>query len=176
MQGRLDGTRFAVLVFTNLSHEHLDFHGTMEDYFAAKRQLFAQAERAVVNIGNDWGKRLAAELPEAVAFDASTDRLDAELALRGRFNVENALGAAAAARALGVDEETIVRGIESVHGVPGRFEEVDEGIWTVTFATVILGRFDERQHRIHPIAAVSAGRSASSAGSAPALKNGKTNV
>ena len=126
-QGRLGGTRFAVLVFTNLSHEHLDFHGTMEDYFAAKRQLFAQAERAVVNIGNDWGKRLAAELPEAVTYDASTDRLDAELALRGRFNVENALGAAAAARALGVDDEAIVRGIESVHGVPGRFEEVDEG-------------------------------------------------
>jgi putative transposase len=47
------------------------------------------------------------------------------------------------------------------------FEEVDDGIWTVTFASVVLGRFDERQHRIHPIAAISVGRSASSAGSAP---------
>jgi transposase InsO family protein len=53
------------------------------------------------------------------------------------------------------------------------FEEVDEGIWTVTFATVVLGRFDERQHRIHPIAAISGGRSASSAGSAPPRKNEK---
>jgi putative transposase len=51
------------------------------------------------------------------------------------------------------------------------FEEVDDGIWTVTFATVVLGRFDERQHRIHPITAISGGRSASAAGSAPHRKN-----
>lgn len=51
------------------------------------------------------------------------------------------------------------------------FEEVDDGIWTVTFASVVLGRFDERRHQIHPIAAISAGRSASSAGSAPDKKN-----
>jgi transposase InsO family protein len=51
------------------------------------------------------------------------------------------------------------------------FEEVDDGIWTVTFATVVLGRFDERHHRIHPLAAISGGRSASCAGSAPARKN-----
>ena len=51
------------------------------------------------------------------------------------------------------------------------FEEVDDGIWTITFATVVLGRFDERQHKIHPIAALSLGRSASSAGSAPNRKN-----
>jgi transposase InsO family protein len=51
------------------------------------------------------------------------------------------------------------------------FEEVDDGIWTVTFATVVLGRFDERRRRIHPIAAISGGRSASSAGSAPTRKN-----
>ena len=127
VQGRLDRTRFAVLVFTNLTHEHLDFHGTMEDYFDAKRRLFAQAERAVVNVGNEWGRRLAAELPDAIAFDADVDRLGAELRLQGRFNLENALGAAAAARALGVDEDAVRRGIESVRVVPGRFEEVDEG-------------------------------------------------
>ena len=51
------------------------------------------------------------------------------------------------------------------------FEEVDDGIWTVTFATIVLGRFDERHHKIHPIAAVSGGRSASSAGSAPHRTN-----
>ena len=54
---------------------------------------------------------------------------------------------------------------------PVAFEEVDDGIWTVTFASVVLGRFDERQHKIHPIAAISGGRSASSAGSAPHRKN-----
>jgi UDP-N-acetylmuramoyl-L-alanyl-D-glutamate--2,6-diaminopimelate ligase len=127
VQGRLDGVRFAVLVFTNLAHEHLDFHGTMDEYFDAKRRLFAQAEHAVVNVGDAWGRRLAAELDDVTTFDAAHDRLDADLKLRGPFNVENALGAAAAARALGIDEDSIRRGIEAVHGVPGRFELVDEG-------------------------------------------------
>src|SRR5919199_1191448 len=67
-RGRLAGTRFAVLVFTNLSQDHLDFHGSMADYFDAKRRLFAQAERAVVNVGDDWGRRLAAELRDAITF------------------------------------------------------------------------------------------------------------
>ena len=63
-QGRLDGTRFAVLLFTNLTQDHLDFHGTMESYFAAKRALFEQAERSVVNVEDEWGRRLAQELRE----------------------------------------------------------------------------------------------------------------
>ena len=73
-QGRLDGTRFAVLVFTNLTQDHLDFHGSMEAYFEAKRALFAQAERAVVNVGDEYGRRLAAELPDAITFDAGQRR------------------------------------------------------------------------------------------------------
>jgi len=125
--GRLDGTRFEVLVFTNLAHEHLDFHGTMEEYFAAKARLFAQAERAVVNVADPYGRRLAEAFPHAVTFDPSHERLDADLKLRGHFNVENALAAAAAARALGIDEASIRAGIEAVEGVPGRFEEIDEG-------------------------------------------------
>jgi UDP-N-acetylmuramoyl-L-alanyl-D-glutamate--2,6-diaminopimelate ligase len=125
-KGRLDGTRFAVLVFTNLSQDHLDFHGTMEAYFDAKRRLFAQAERAVVNVDDPYGLRLAQELRDPVTFHA-TDSLSAELRLRGRFNRENALAAGAAARVLGVGEEEIRRGLESVDGVPGRFETVDEG-------------------------------------------------
>jgi UDP-N-acetylmuramoyl-L-alanyl-D-glutamate--2,6-diaminopimelate ligase len=123
---RLDGTHFAVLVFTNLSQDHLDFHGTMDDYFDAKRGLFAQAERAVVNLGDAYGRRLARELPEAITFSRD-DELDAELRLRGGFNRENALAAAAAARALAIGEEAIRHGLESVANVPGRFELVDEG-------------------------------------------------
>ncbi len=126
-QGRLDGTRFAVLVFTNLTQDHLDFHGTMEEYFAAKRALFEQAERAVVNVGDEWGRRLAAELPDARTFTPDDELGDIELQLRGRFNRANALGGVAAARELGVDEAAIRAGIESVTGVPGRFESVDEG-------------------------------------------------
>jgi UDP-N-acetylmuramoyl-L-alanyl-D-glutamate--2,6-diaminopimelate ligase len=123
---RLDGTRFAVLAFTNLSQDHLDFHGTMDDYFDAKRGLFAQAERAVVNVGDGYGRRLADELPEAITFERD-DPLAARLQLRGCFNRENALAAAAAARALGVGEDSITRGLESVRSVPGRFELVEEG-------------------------------------------------
>ena len=67
-KGRLEGTRFAVLVFTNLTQDHLDFHGTMEEYFESKRRLFAQADRAVVNVGDEYGQRLAAELPDAITF------------------------------------------------------------------------------------------------------------
>ena len=125
--GRLDGTRFAALIFTNLAHDHLDFHGTMDEYFAAKARLFAQADRAVVNVADTYGRRLADAIPDVISFDPSRDRLDARLRLRGRFNVENALAAAAAARALGIDDEAIRAGIEAVEGVAGRFEEVAEG-------------------------------------------------
>jgi UDP-N-acetylmuramoyl-L-alanyl-D-glutamate--2,6-diaminopimelate ligase len=127
-EGRLAGTRFAVLVFTNLTQDHLDYHGSMWAYFKAKRALFEQADVAVVNTGEEWGHLLAAELPEAVTFDASSRVLDGvDLKLRGGFNRKNATGAALAARALGVPDEAIKRGIESVHGVPGRFESIEEG-------------------------------------------------
>ena len=128
---RLDCVRFRVLVFTNLSQDHLDFHGDMESYFEAKRALFLAEPRpiAVVNIGDVYGRRLAQELPDAITFGADDARaLDGvDLRLQGRFNVENALGALYAARALGIDEESIIRGLESVRGVPGRFESVDAG-------------------------------------------------
>jgi UDP-N-acetylmuramoyl-L-alanyl-D-glutamate--2,6-diaminopimelate ligase len=132
---RLDRVRFAALVFTNLSHEHLDFHADMEDYFEAKRRLFREGNPpAAVNIGDAYGRRLAAELPDALTFGFADDAqvgpealAGVELKLRGRFNVENALGALAAARLLGIDDEAIVRGLESVRGVPGRFETIDEG-------------------------------------------------
>jgi UDP-N-acetylmuramoyl-L-alanyl-D-glutamate--2,6-diaminopimelate ligase len=128
VQGRLACTRFAALVFTNLTQDHLDFHGTMEDYFQAKRRLFDQADRAVVNVGGEYGQRLARELPGATVFEAGSDAIDGiDLELRGRFNRENALAAAVAARALGVAGDAIRRGLESVHGVPGRFETIDEG-------------------------------------------------
>jgi UDP-N-acetylmuramoyl-L-alanyl-D-glutamate--2,6-diaminopimelate ligase len=126
-KGRLDGTRFVVLVFTNLTQDHLDFHGSMDDYYEAKRRLFAQAARAVINVGDEYGARLAAEIPDAVTFHPDDDVGDIRLRLQGRFNVENALAAVAAARALGVAEDAIKRGIEAVDRVPGRFDEVDEG-------------------------------------------------
>jgi UDP-N-acetylmuramoyl-L-alanyl-D-glutamate--2,6-diaminopimelate ligase len=131
---RLDCVRFAALVFTNLSHEHLDFHADMEDYFQAKRRLFLDGAPAAVNVSDAYGRRLAEELPHALTFGLTDDAAigpaaleGVELKLRGRFNVENALGAVAAARLLGIDDDAIVRGLESVRGVPGRFESIDEG-------------------------------------------------
>ena len=132
---RLDGVRFSALVFTNLSQDHLDFHGTMERYFDAKRRLFLEGSPpAAINVGDSWGRRLAADRPDALTFglvdgaEVGPGALEGiDLKLRGRFNVENALGAVAAGRLLGLPDEAIVTGIESVTGVPGRFEAIDEG-------------------------------------------------
>ena len=133
--GRLDGVRFSALVFTNLSQDHLDFHETMERYFEAKRRLFVESRPpAAINIGNDWGRKLAADRPDALTFGFADDaeiapaELDGiDLKLRGRFNAENALGALAASRLLGIEQDAIARGLEAVRGVPGRFESVVEG-------------------------------------------------
>jgi UDP-N-acetylmuramoyl-L-alanyl-D-glutamate--2,6-diaminopimelate ligase len=107
----------------------------MEEYFEAKRRLFLEGRPpAAINVGDPWGRRLAAELPDALTFGFADDAAvgsDAlagiDLRLRGRFNVENALGALAAARLVGIEDDAIARGLESVRGVPGRFESVDEG-------------------------------------------------
>jgi UDP-N-acetylmuramoyl-L-alanyl-D-glutamate--2,6-diaminopimelate ligase len=131
---RLDRMRFRALIFTNLTQDHLDFHGTMERYYAAKRRLFGEAP-AVVNVDDPWGRRLVQELGgAAVTFGLSPEAqvgpealAGIDLRLRGRFNVLNALGAAAAARLLGVDDAALRAGLEAVEGVPGRFEEVSEG-------------------------------------------------
>ena len=136
---RLDRVRFSVLVFTNLDRDHLDFHRDMEDYFDAKRRLFLgdDAPPAAVNVGDAYGLRLADELREQgtplLTFGLTDDAeirpatVDVNTRLRGRFNLENALGTFAAARLLGIDDEAIARGIGSVAGVPGRFQTVDEG-------------------------------------------------
>jgi UDP-N-acetylmuramoyl-L-alanyl-D-glutamate--2,6-diaminopimelate ligase len=138
-QKRLLDVRFAVLVFTNLSQDHLDFHGTMEAYFEAKRRLFLDGlPPAAVNVGDPYGKQLADELRglggELVTFgfadEADLGPGDVEVntsRLRGRFNIENILGAAAAGRLLGIESSAIAAGIENLDGVPGRFESVDEG-------------------------------------------------
>jgi UDP-N-acetylmuramoyl-L-alanyl-D-glutamate--2,6-diaminopimelate ligase len=150
---RADAIHFAVAIFTNLTQDHLDFHPTMEAYFQAKRRLFVDARptRAVINIDDACGARLAAELDDPLTFaldrqaafralkvrtglagsrfavDAPDGRLELITPLRGRFNVYNVLGAFAAARAIGVPLDTAAAAIETVHEVPGRFQPVDEG-------------------------------------------------
>jgi UDP-N-acetylmuramoyl-L-alanyl-D-glutamate--2,6-diaminopimelate ligase len=154
-QGRVDQTRFRAAVFTNLTQDHLDYHPDLEAYFQAKRRLFTPAfsALAVVNTDDPYGRRLAgpqAEVPvvttgtgpdaawRASAVEAtlegSTFRLDSpagpatvRLRLAGHFNVANALGALAAADALGIDLDAGLAGLADLAGVPGRFERVDAG-------------------------------------------------
>src|SRR3989440_5432497 len=93
---RLDCVRFAALVFTNLSHEHLDFHADMEDYFQAKRRLFVEGEPpAALNVGDDYGRGLAGELPGGRTFRLTGHAEpgpgapdDGGRKLPGRFNVQ----------------------------------------------------------------------------------------
>lgn len=143
-QGRVTGTHFALAVFTNLSPDHLDFHGSMAEYFRAKARLFEPdlTERAVVNTDDPNGRLLfdAAAIPTTgfSAADATSVTSTSPLvfdwhggpvrtALAGRFNLDNALAAAAAAEVLGLGDDDVRRGLEAARPVPGRFEPVDAG-------------------------------------------------
>jgi len=149
---RVAGAAFDVAVFTNLTRDHLDYHQDMESYFAAKRGLFAQLKpgaRGAINAGDPYGRRLAAELPEALTFGeggavrASAVRLsvggiaarletprgalEIESPLLGRYNLDNLLAAAAAGEVLGLPHAAMARGIAERRRVPGRMEPVDRG-------------------------------------------------
>jgi UDP-N-acetylmuramoyl-L-alanyl-D-glutamate--2,6-diaminopimelate ligase len=145
-QHRADGIVFDVAAFTNLSRDHLDHHGSMEAYFAAKAALFesSRTRSAVIYVDDPWGRRLAAELDgpqvvpvsraEATDLVASVGRTSfrwrhrlVTLPLTGGFNVENALIAAAVATVLGIDEDTVAEGLAAAGPVPGRMEVVAEG-------------------------------------------------
>lgn len=151
--GRVDGTTFAVAAFTNLTQDHLDYHHTLEEYWSVKRRLFTSMDvRArVVNIDDPAGLELAATLDSPITVGRSEGALvratDEEfgpvstsftlvtpegslrvlLPLAGAYNVENALVAAGSARALGIDLQTVVEGLEHAPQVPGRLERIDEG-------------------------------------------------
>ncbi|MEP6952877.1 MAG: UDP-N-acetylmuramoyl-L-alanyl-D-glutamate--2,6-diaminopimelate ligase [Solirubrobacteraceae bacterium] len=148
---RADAIHWDAAVFTNLTQDHLDFHAGMEDYFAAKRMLFVGEPRppiAVVNVDDPWGARLATELPGAITIGLDSDAADLRakvleadasgttfeadglrlrVAMPGRFNVLNALGAVAVARALGVGGDAIAGALPRADRVPGRFEAVEAG-------------------------------------------------
>ena len=154
--GRVRGTRFAAVGFTNLSHDHLDFHGTVEDYYRAKATLFtpSYADVAVINVDDPAGRRLADSTPlEVMAvsiaggpdtrvfatdvqeradgsrFAAVIDgrRIDVRVRLAGAFNVSNALIALGLLAAAGVDPALGADGIAALEAVPGRMERVRAG-------------------------------------------------
>jgi len=156
MMDRLWGCHFQAAVFTNLTREHMDFHRTFEDYFAAKRRLFAgtgagPAAVAVLNADDEYGMRLRDIAKSTVTYgiensadistkkfqlnfsglsftaDTPNGKLQIGSALVGRINVYNILAAIGAAQALGLSNETIETGIESLASVSGRFQQVALG-------------------------------------------------
>jgi UDP-N-acetylmuramoyl-L-alanyl-D-glutamate--2,6-diaminopimelate ligase len=155
--GRVAGTSYDVALFTNLSQDHLDFHETIDEYFAAKAALFTPgyARAGVVNIDDEHGRMLAAasQIPLTTFSAAGNSRADwraadarggadgsafrvigpggveadASVALPGPFNVANALAAIVALVEAGVGIATAVAGVAACPGVPGRLERVEAG-------------------------------------------------
>jgi UDP-N-acetylmuramoyl-L-alanyl-D-glutamate--2,6-diaminopimelate ligase len=133
---RVEDVAFDVGVLTNITRDHLDFHGTHEAYVAAKRRLFDLAGSAVLNTDDPAGIAFARELRVSgrpvvtYALDAEADvgpALLEPLALPGRFNVANALAALGVARALGLDLRRAAAAIAAVRTVPGRMERFSAG-------------------------------------------------
>lgn len=146
-QKRLYGVEFEVGVFTNLGHDHLDYHGNMEEYFAAKRSLFEQSRFAAINADDPYGRRLEREMGQATCFSLNKGAVTAKnieyhsdctrfaLSLfgcdypvrvgAGEYSVYNALAAAAAAVELSVPSAVIAAGISRPLAISGRMERVD---------------------------------------------------
>ncbi len=153
---RLWGCHFQAAVFTNLTREHMDYHKTFEDYFAAKRRLFegtgaGAPEVAILNTDDGYGKQLIglakntvtyglesqADITtkkfhlsfEGLSFTAQTPNGKVQVTSRlvGRINVYNLLAAIGAAQALGLSNEIIEKGIQNLESVSGRFQRVDQG-------------------------------------------------
>ena len=151
---RVTGTRFVGALFTNLTRDHLDLHGSMEEYYLAKRELFRWVGTRgpkLANADDSYGRRLAEEIPAVETFGVAEDAdyrvegvrsarrgttfllrhpggvLKVESPLLGGYNVENVAGAAALALALGVGKEVLSRAVREMGQVPGRFERVAPG-------------------------------------------------
>src|ERR687897_1357295 len=146
---RVAGTRFAGAIFTNLTRDHLDLHGSMEAYYAAKLGLFYMTEGPrLANVEDAYGRRLAGELENVSTFgsmaeadyriaEVETTRSRTSFALHhsegvlglqtpllGAYNVLNVAGAASLALAVGTDETAVSHAVRGMGQVPGRFERI----------------------------------------------------
>ena len=144
-QRRVEGLDFAVAAFTNLSHDHLDYHGSMEEYFNTKARLFTpdHARRAVVWTDDSYGERLALSTTLPMSSVRRSDAGNVETTLTGTtftwrdrvvvtslvgdYNVDNALVAMAIVSTLGASDDQVAAAMARVEGVPGRFEVVARG-------------------------------------------------
>jgi UDP-N-acetylmuramoyl-L-alanyl-D-glutamate--2,6-diaminopimelate ligase len=141
-QLRVDGLEFTVAAFTNLSHEHLDYHGTMEEYFAVKSRLFTSehAQRAVIWVDDPYGERLAESTKVPVTRVSRRDASEVETSLKGTtffwrahlvnsallgdYNVDNSLIAMAIMSVLGADDAAVAAAMGEVSSIVGRFDVV----------------------------------------------------
>lgn len=144
---RVEDVRFSCGALTNVTRDHLDFHGTREAYAQAKRRLFDLVRAAVLNVDDEYGRRWASELsgkiPELTyALNAQADLVPREVAVRAngssfaldgtrmhlnvpaRFNVANALAAVGTARTIGIEDAISARGLATLARVPGRMEHI----------------------------------------------------
>jgi UDP-N-acetylmuramoyl-L-alanyl-D-glutamate--2,6-diaminopimelate ligase len=153
-QKRVLGVPFEIAVLTNVTHEHLDYHGTFEKYREAKRKLFkitAKSKRSlsVVNIEDPAAELFASTTKRHVYYGkhgdiyaknirldtngsrftavAGKDTYDIHMRMPGEFNVSNALAAVSVGRELGLSKEQIEKGITALEGVEGRMMRIDEG-------------------------------------------------
>ena len=144
--GRVEGLHFDTAVFTNLTQDHLDYHENMESYFLAKKKLFSMCDNAVINIDNDYGKRLFGEtvckkaavsaesdadyiaksvnlLKSSVEYALLTDTITPiTVKIPGKFTVYNSLCAIAVADFLKIDRSVTVKALREFNGVKGRAE------------------------------------------------------
>ena len=141
-QARIEGLQFAVVAFTNLSHDHLDYHGSMDEYFAVKSKLFTReySQRCVIWCDDSYGQRLANETQLAVNEVRRSDASETIQTLTGTtffwrghlintpligdYNIDNALVAMTILSSLGASDESIAAGMEFVANIPGRFEVI----------------------------------------------------
>jgi UDP-N-acetylmuramoyl-L-alanyl-D-glutamate--2,6-diaminopimelate ligase len=150
VQKRIGPTHFDIAVFTNLTQDHLDYHGTMEEYYAAKRRLFDICDIAVVNTDDGYGKRLIQEIscekysygtegdfawhPDSVRANGTDFSLTADgktqmlhMLMTGYFNIANATAAYAVCRLYGLAETEILDALQRCSGVKGRCEVIPTG-------------------------------------------------
>lgn len=155
--GKPDAIHFDAAVFTNLTPEHLDFHGSMESYFETKKRLFEMCDKAVINVDDSYGASLAAMLKcPFVTCSAKGNRADytatqicengvdgnqyrlvssgkrftVRTQIPGSFSVINSLEAAACASMLGISPSVIMTALGALSGVDGRMERVRLGVLT----------------------------------------------
>ena len=142
---RVDGTHFALAIFTNLGRDHLDLHGTLERYFAAKAALFTPffTSHGIANVDDPHGQLLfdaatipmsafsSSEMSDLVVTPVSHEYLwrgqQVRVGIGGAFNAMNSLAAATAAAAIGIDPRVAAHGLRTAPPVPGRFEPVSAG-------------------------------------------------